>query len=399
MREFQEEPNWDRLFKGLRHESQKENGVTETLRNIWSHPFAQKIRDGVGGVIRSCIENADPRNKNGAWRIGLAAGLAESAAFTFLAPIPGSGLIRGVVNMGITQGALLASQALNLNAEAHIKSFAKGMAAGGLYFSLPTGAVADLLKENLDQLSLPKVSVSLPEISLSERAEGVKEGVGGLFSKLGTFMHDSIETGLNKGEGLISHLPEATELSEPEAVAEPPAPTEAPAGSEIDLVQQPEPVTPLDKPEVLPPDNLVDIAPSALAEQALAAPPSFSAIVTQFVAENQGRSDLFIEHIVQRDETAGHLATKMGSVVRWDGSDALDFAILHKLNPNIFADLLTATPLTDEELEELIEEALKGDKEAYQELIKEMSLIRAGSPVKLLTPKGLLMFKAFEARN
>lgn len=122
--------------------------VREIAQQVWSRPFAQKVRAGVTEATTAWWENVNPaqiRNKDLAWRIGLVVGLAESAAFTFLVPIPGSGLVKGAVNTAVTQGAFFGARALHINAEDWIKNIAKGVSAGGLYLSLPSGIAKELI--------------------------------------------------------------------------------------------------------------------------------------------------------------------------------------------------------------------------------------------------------------
>ncbi len=114
-----------------------------------------------------------------------------------------------------------------------------------------------------------------------------------------------------------------------------------------------------------------------------------AASVTQLMTELQNNSDLVTEHVVARGETAGHLVLAMGGNLNWDGTDWQAFAALRALNPEAFADIQTAAGLSDSQFEELVDRMSKGDKAAYDKFIKHMSLIRAGTKIRMLTPDGL----------
>lgn len=159
-----------------------EQRATEAAKNAWSHPFATKVREGVTQATTAWWQNVNPQNirtKDTAWRIGLAVGLVESAAFTFLAPIPGSGIVKGAVNTAVTQGAFFGARALHINAEERIKSIAKGVSAGGLYFSLPSGIARELIGTVAESLiQAPSLPV-LPDVTKAPGA--VKDAAVGFF--------------------------------------------------------------------------------------------------------------------------------------------------------------------------------------------------------------------------
>lgn len=107
--------------------------------------------------------------------------------------------------------------------------------------------------------------------------------------------------------------------------------------------------------------------------------------VTQFVSDNQTNHELFTDHVVARGETAGHLLQEMGVAPTWDGQDLHGFAALWFSNPEAFKDIASGMGLTPEELLKLMQQAQDGDMAAVQKVYKSMSLIKAGTHLKLPT--------------
>lgn len=111
--------------------------------------------------------------------------------------------------------------------------------------------------------------------------------------------------------------------------------------------------------------------------------------VARFVAENQNKTDVLIDHVVTKGETAGHMLLKMGTIPTWDGHDWEAFAVLRALNPDAFAELQKAMNLTPEQFEQLILRIKSGDMGAYQTLIKFMGRIEVGRHITMLSPQAM----------
>lgn len=115
------------------------------IQDTLNHPMASRVRQGVVTASVSWWENVDPRTigqKDLAWKIGMGVGVAESIAVV-LAP-PGSGMIRGLINMVAMQGWNLIADFFPPSWDPRIKSFFKGLSAGALYASLPTALAKEL---------------------------------------------------------------------------------------------------------------------------------------------------------------------------------------------------------------------------------------------------------------
>ncbi len=133
-------------------------------------------------------------------------------------------------------------------------------------------------------------------------------------------------------------------------------------------------------PPVIPPISINPNIPS---------PVDFGSKAAKFFIENQGSPELFTSHTVTWGETAGHLIQKMGISPTWDGSDWQAFAALKALNYQEFTELSRAMNISTDEFAKLLTEIQRGNKDAYQALIKYMGRIEAGKQIRLLSTEGM----------
>lgn len=423
--------------------------IPEIVGNLISHPFVQKIRTGVSEAAKAWWENVNPlriAQKDTAWKAGLAVGLIESAAFTFL--LPGSGMVKGGINFALTQGTFIGARYFNIPIEPQAKSFFKGVSAGGVYFSLPLGALSEIANEISGNISTPPVDLvsspinqesvivtpvipepenvipsPVPEISetppVRVASSGIKieqlqnnadfktslaanvgarlavedEVIAKALAKQGKNIADLSLDALDKARMAIQHAME----SQVNAAASETLHNIVTAVPEINVASE-DTLNAVKAATKASFENWLDnsagqealesAAQKAFDEQIQTAPATFSSRMAQFMSENQANSEIFTEHTVVSGETAGHLLVKMGLPVSWDGNDWLGFAGLHQMNPGFFTDLKNATGLSQDEFDKLILKIQKGDKEAYREMINKMGLIRAGSKIRLLTFEG-----------